>query len=120
MSLNPVNMVQGCRSVEEFERLNKIGEGTYEVVYKAREKKTGEIVALKKLKVTKKDEEEGFPLTFIREINILLTCRHPSIVHVKEVVVGAMTTKLNNDDVVMEYLEPQMRKYGQDLPNLVD
>ncbi|KAH0644407.1 hypothetical protein KY284_032291 [Solanum tuberosum] len=105
-------MVQGCRSVEEFERLNKIGEGTYGVVYKAREKKTGEIVALKKLKISKKDEEEGFPLTFIREINILLTCRHPSIVYVKEVVVGATTTKLNNDDVfyiVMEYLENDLQ-----------
>ncbi|XP_049376659.1 cyclin-dependent kinase G-2-like, partial [Solanum stenotomum] len=108
---NPVNMVQCCRSVEEFERLNKIGEGTYGVVYKAREKKTGEIVALKKLKISKKDEEEGFPLTFIREINILLTCRHPSIVYVKEVVVGATTTKLNNDVfyIVMEYLENDLQ-----------
>ncbi|KAK4729347.1 hypothetical protein R3W88_022335 [Solanum pinnatisectum] len=109
-------MVQGCRSVEEFERLNKIGESTYGIVYKAREKKTGEIVALKKLKISKKDEEEGFPLTFIREINILLTCCHPSIVYVKEVVVGAMTTKLNNDDVfyiVMEYLENDLQVLTQ-------
>ncbi|KAK4402672.1 Cyclin-dependent kinase G-2 [Sesamum angolense] len=41
-------MLQGCRSVDEFERLNKIDEGTYGVVYRARDKKTGEIVALKK------------------------------------------------------------------------
>ncbi|KAE8687390.1 hypothetical protein F3Y22_tig00111022pilonHSYRG00655 [Hibiscus syriacus] len=42
-------ITQGCRSVDEFERLNKIDEGTYGVVYRARDKKTGEIVALKKL-----------------------------------------------------------------------
>ncbi|KAH8500393.1 hypothetical protein H0E87_015593 [Populus deltoides] len=49
-----VNMLQGCRSVDEFERLNKIDEGTCGVVYRAREKKTGEIVALKKLLMLKK------------------------------------------------------------------
>ncbi|CAO2829428.1 unnamed protein product, partial [Amaranthus hypochondriacus] len=41
-----VNMLQGCRSVDEFERLNKIDEGTYGVVYRARDKKTNDIVAL--------------------------------------------------------------------------
>ncbi|KAF2292858.1 hypothetical protein GH714_029402 [Hevea brasiliensis] len=43
-----INMLLGCRSVDEFERLNKIDEGTYGVVYRARDKKNGEIVALKK------------------------------------------------------------------------
>jgi cell division cycle 2-like protein len=62
--------------------------GTYGVVYKAKDKKTGEIVALKKVKMEK--EREGFPMTSLREINILLSFdRHPSIVDVKEVVVGS-------------------------------
>jgi cell division cycle 2-like protein len=82
-----VNMLQGCRSVDEFERLNKIDEGTYGVVHKARENKTGEIVALKKVKMEK--EREGFPLTSLREINILLSFHHPSIIDVKEVVVSS-------------------------------
>lgn len=43
--------MQECRSVEEFERLNRISEGTYGVVYRAREKSTGRIVALKKVPV---------------------------------------------------------------------
>jgi cell division cycle 2-like protein len=64
-----VNMLQGCRSVDEFERLNKIDEGTCGVVYRAREKKTGEIVALKKVKIEK--TREGFPLTSLKKINIL-------------------------------------------------
>ncbi|XP_030367907.1 cyclin-dependent kinase 10 isoform X3 [Strigops habroptila] len=37
-----------CRSVKEFEKLNRIGEGTYGIVYRARDTLTNEIVALKK------------------------------------------------------------------------
>ncbi|XP_072950127.1 cyclin-dependent kinase G-2 [Typha angustifolia] len=99
-----INMLQGCRSVDEFERLNKINEGTYGVVYRARDKKTGEIVALKKVKMEK--EREGFPLTSLREINILLSFHHPSIVDVKEVVVGS---SLDSIFMVMEYMEHDLK-----------
>lgn len=99
-----VNMLHGCRSVDEFERLNKIDEGTYGVVYRARDKKTGEIVALKKVKMEK--EREGFPLTSLREINILLSFHHPSIVDVKEVVVGS---NLDSIFMVMEYMEHDLK-----------
>ncbi|KAK6116583.1 hypothetical protein DH2020_049689 [Rehmannia glutinosa] len=99
-----VNMLQGCRSVDEFERLNKIDEGTYGVVYRARDKKSGEIVALKKVKMEK--EREGFPLTSLREINILLSFDHPSIVDVKEVVVGS---SLDSIFMVMEYMEHDLK-----------
>ncbi|XP_031268026.1 cyclin-dependent kinase G-2 isoform X1 [Pistacia vera] len=99
-----INMLQGCRSVDEFERLNKIDEGTYGVVYRAKDKKTGEIVALKKVKMEK--EREGFPLTSLREINILLSFHHPSIVDVKEVVVGS---NLDSIFMVMEYMEHDLK-----------
>ncbi|KAE9610508.1 putative protein-serine/threonine kinase CMGC-CDK-PITSLRE family [Lupinus albus] len=99
-----VNMLQGCRSVDEFERLNKIDEGTYGVVYRARDKKTGETVALKKVKMEK--EREGFPLTSLREINILLSFHHRSIVDVKEVVVGS---SLDSIFMVMEYMEHDLK-----------
>ncbi|KAG7029247.1 Cyclin-dependent kinase G-2 [Cucurbita argyrosperma subsp. argyrosperma] len=99
-----VNMLQGCRSVDEFERLNKIDEGTYGVVYRARDKKTGEIVALKKVKMEK--EREGFPLTALREINILLSFHHPSIIDVKEVVVG---NSLDSIFMAMEYMEHDLK-----------
>ncbi len=42
---------------------------------------SGDIVALKKLKMEK--EKEGFPITSLREINMLLKAKHPNIVHVK-------------------------------------
>ncbi|KAL4341407.1 hypothetical protein GQ457_08G037280 [Hibiscus cannabinus] len=98
-----MNMLLGCRSVYEYERLNKISEGTYGIVYRAKDKKTGEIVALKKVKILDRREiqEFGFPLTSLREINILASFHHPSIVKVKEVVVD------DHDNVymVMEYME---------------
>merc|ERR550519_2413893 len=53
--------VHGCRSVAEFKCLNRIEEGTYGVVYRARDKRTQEIVALKRLKMER--EKEGFPIT---------------------------------------------------------
>ncbi|KAG2702667.1 hypothetical protein I3760_06G100900 [Carya illinoinensis] len=99
-----VNMLQGCRSVDEFERLNRIDEGTYGVVYRARDKKSGDIVALKKVKMEK--EKEGFPLTSLREINILLSLHHPSIIDVKEVVVGS---SLDSIFMVMEYMEHDLK-----------
>ncbi|KAH7835814.1 hypothetical protein Vadar_030114 [Vaccinium darrowii] len=99
-----VNMLEECRSVNVFERLNKIDEGTYGVVYRARDRDTGEIVALKKVKMEK--EREGFPLTSLREINILLSFHHPSIVDVKEVVVGS---NLDSIFMVMEYMEHDLK-----------
>ncbi|TKY55310.1 Cyclin-dependent kinase G-2 [Spatholobus suberectus] len=98
-----INMLQSCRSVCEFEMIKKINEGTYGVVYKARDKKTGEIVALKKVKMN--IQRDGFPLSSLREINILLSFNHPSIVNVKEVVVD----DFDGTFMVMEYMEYDLK-----------
>lgn len=75
-----------CRSVNEFEKLNRIGEGTYGIVYRARDTKTKEIVALKKMRTD--HDQDGIALSSLREINILLNIRHENVVHLKEVAVG--------------------------------
>ncbi|XP_049579045.1 cyclin-dependent kinase 10 isoform X3 [Syngnathus scovelli] len=75
-----------CRSVRGFEKLNRIGEGTYGIVYRARDTKSDEIVALKKVRMDK--EKDGIPISSLREITLLLRLRHPNIVELKEVVVG--------------------------------
>lgn len=98
-----INMLQGCRSVFEYEKLNKINEGTYGVVFKAKDKETGEIVALKKVKMAA--ETEGFPVMSLREINILMSLHHPAIVEVKEVV----TDDLDGVFMVMEYMEHDLK-----------
>ncbi|OAD62554.1 Serine/threonine-protein kinase PITSLRE [Eufriesea mexicana] len=96
--------IQGCRSVEEFQCLNRIEEGTYGVVYRARDKRTDEIVALKRLKMEK--EKEGFPITSLREINTLLKAQHPNIVTVREIVVGSNMDKIF---IVMDYVEHDLK-----------
>ncbi|GJQ75667.1 Pitslre [Trypoxylus dichotomus] len=96
--------IQGCRSVEEFQCLNRIEEGTYGVVYRARDRRTEEIVALKRLKMEK--EKEGFPITSLREINTLLKGQHPNIVTVREIVVGSNMDKIF---IVMDYVEHDLK-----------
>lgn len=98
-----INMLQSCRSVHDFEMIKKINEGTYGVVYKAKDKKTGEIVALKKVKMN--IERDGFPMSSLREINILLSFNHPFIVDVKEVVVD----NYDGTFMVMEYMEHDLK-----------
>ncbi|PQQ05002.1 cyclin-dependent kinase C-1 isoform X1 [Prunus yedoensis var. nudiflora] len=74
----------GSRSVDCFEKLEQIGEGTYGQVFMARETRTGEIVALKKIRMD--NEKEGFPITAIREIKILKRLHHENVVKLKEIV----------------------------------
>lgn len=79
------------RSVYCYERLNSIEEGSYGVVFRARDKETGDIVALKKLKL--EEEKHGFPITALREINSLMVCKHENVVGIREVVVGDTLTQ---------------------------
>ena len=75
---NPLH--HGCRSVDEYIRLNFIDQGTYGVVFRARCKKTNRIYALKQVKIGKEAAKVGFPVTALRETNILLALKHPNIV----------------------------------------
>jgi hypothetical protein len=52
--------------------------GTYGVVYKAKDKMTGELVALKKIRL--EGEDEGVPSTALREISLLKELQHPNVV----------------------------------------
>ncbi|XP_050217964.1 cyclin-dependent kinase G-2-like isoform X2 [Mercurialis annua] len=81
-----------------------INPGAYGIVYKAKDKKTGEYAALKKVKLEGM-RTEGFPVTALREVNILFSLHHPSIVNVKEVV----TDELDNIYMVMDYMEYDLR-----------
>jgi len=63
-------------------------------VYKARDKETGDLVALKQVRMTDKACAEGFPITALRETNVLLALRHDNIVRVREMVVGGGQDKV--------------------------
>lgn len=62
----------------QYEKVEKIGEGTYGVVYKARDRVTNETIALKKIRL--EQEDEGVPSTAIREISLLKEMQHRNIV----------------------------------------
>jgi cell division cycle 2-like len=83
--------IQMARSVYSYERLNQIEEGSYGIVFRARDKQTSDVVALKKLKLD--EEKHGFPITALREINSLMLCKHENVVHIREVVVGETLTQ---------------------------
>jgi cyclin-dependent kinase 1 len=55
--------------MEDFQKIEKIGEGTYGVVYKGKNKKTGQIVAMKKIRL--ESEDEGIPSTAIRYVYLI-------------------------------------------------
>ena len=61
-----------------FQTTSLLNIGTYGVVYKGRNKKSGRLVALKKIRL--ESEEEGVPSTAIREISLLKELQHPNIV----------------------------------------
>lgn len=82
----PVGEWGPCRHVDNFERLNHIEEGSYGWVSRAKDITTGEIVALKKLKI--ENSPDGFPVTGLREIQTLLEARHQNVVYLREVVMG--------------------------------
>ena len=54
--------------MERYQKMEKVGEGTYGVVYKAKDRVSGEIIALKKIRL--EAEDEGIPSTAIREISL--------------------------------------------------
>lgn len=58
-----------CRAASNFEKVDVVGEGTYGLVYKVRDRTNGRICAMKKIKMD--CEKEGFPITALREIRLL-------------------------------------------------
>ena len=95
-----------CRGVDKFEKIAKLDEGTYGVVYKARERDTGDIVALKQIKMNHAGSE-GFPPTALRELNILLSLKHPHVINTREMVVGDTLDKIF---MVMDFMEHDVKQ----------
>lgn len=102
-----------ARTIDCFERLNHIEEGTYGYVSRAKKIATGEIVAIKKMKMDFA-ANAGFPVTALREIQTLNAAKHRHIVDLREVVVGE-DGDTNQVFLVMDFLEHDLRTLMEDM-----
>ncbi|XP_063388389.1 cyclin-dependent kinase 2-like [Cydia fagiglandana] len=89
--------------MEKFSKVEKIGEGTYGVVYKAKDRETGNEIALKKIKL--ENEPEGVPSTALREISVLRTLRHEGVVRLLDVLLADRKLFL-----VFEYMHMDLKR----------
>ncbi|XP_022895201.1 probable serine/threonine-protein kinase At1g54610 [Olea europaea var. sylvestris] len=93
------------KSAESYVKIDKVGQGTYSNVYKARDKDTGKIVALKKVRF---DTSEPESVKFMaREIMILLKLDHPNIVKLQGLATSRMQYSLY---LVFDYMQSDLAR----------
>jgi serine/threonine protein kinase len=90
--------------MEKYVKIDKLGEGTYGIVYKAKNRETAQIVALKRIRLD--SEDEGVPCTAIREISLLKELKHPNIVSLYDVIHTEKKLTL-----VFEFCDLDLKKY---------
>lgn len=97
--------------MDRYQRIEKIGEGTYGVVYKARDRALNEIVALKKIRL--EAENEGIPSTAIREIALLKQLANNHVIRLFDVIHTDKQLTL-----VFEYMDEDLKHFldNQDGP----
>lgn len=102
--------------MERYQKIEKpgsnLGEGTYGVVYKALDKQTKEVVALKRIRL--EVEDEGIPSTALREISLLRELNHENIVKLKDCVQADGRLYL-----VFEFLDRDLKKYMESCNGLL-
>jgi hypothetical protein len=86
----------GYGKIESYNKLEKLGEGTYATVFKGQSTINGSFVALKEIRL---EHEEGAPCTAIREVSLLKQLKHANIVTLHDIIYTEKSLTL-----VFEYL----------------
>lgn len=83
---------RGSAKITDYELdKEKLGEGTFGIVTKARSRRTGAAVALKRILLH--NEKDGFPITALREVKLLKMLSHPNILKLEEMAVERQPTE---------------------------
>jgi serine/threonine-protein kinase BUR1 len=104
----------GCSKIGEYEMLQKLGEGTFGEVHKARHRITGSVYALKKILMH--NEKDGFPITSLREIKLLKMLSHDNVLKLEEMAVERPKTE-GRKRAILYMVTPYM---DHDLSGLLD
>ena len=96
--------------LRKYRGIEKLGEGTYGVVFKAVNENGDQTVAIKKIRL--ENEDEGMPSTAMREIAILRELDHPNIVRLIDVNYNPSGKQLS---LIFEYVEYDMKKFMKTL-----
>uniref|UniRef100_A0AAQ6AM99 cyclin-dependent kinase n=1 Tax=Amphiprion ocellaris TaxID=80972 RepID=A0AAQ6AM99_AMPOC len=103
----------------QYEPVAEIGEGAYGKVYKARDLKNGgRFVALKRVRV--QTEEEGMPLSTIREVAVLRQLEafeHPNVVRLFDVCTVSRTDRETKLTLVFEHVDQDLTTYLEKAPD---
>ncbi|XP_065909176.1 cyclin-dependent kinase 5 homolog [Dysidea avara] len=93
----------GFGKLQSYDKLEKLGEGTYATVYKGKSSITGAYVALKEIRL---EHEEGAPCTAIREVSLLKDLKHVNIVTLHDIIHTDQSLTL-----IFEYVEQDLKQY---------
>ena len=95
--------------------MSKLGEGTFGEVHKAESRRTGQIVAMKKILMHQ--EKDGFPVTALREIKLLKMLSHKNILNLEEMAVEKNVAAAGRKKAIVYMVTPYM---DHDLSGLLE
>nr|CCC91784.1 putative CDC2-related protein kinase [Trypanosoma congolense IL3000] len=94
--------VRGMAAADRYHRIEKVGEGSYGIVYKCHDSETGRIVAMKRIALAVSDG--GVPSTAVREVSLLRELSHPYVVRLLDVALSNSKLLL-----IFEYMEQDLQ-----------
>ena len=101
--------MERASELDRYIKLEKVGEGTYGVVYKAKDRETNEILALKKVRMA--NDDEGIPSTALREISLLKEIQHPQTVRLHDVYHSD-----NKLYLIFDFIDFDLKRFMTGLP----